>query len=112
MVWKNLSSALFLSLFELWQGGTHVYFDSMSVIIAFMLLGKIIESRAKFSMKEAYLSLTRAIPKRGRKRFATGEEKFVPIKEIAIGDTIIVLTGEKIVLDGMVIEGDGVCKLR
>ena len=47
-----VSSAFGLSVKELFQGGNHVYFDSMSVIITFVLLGKIIESKAKFSRKE------------------------------------------------------------
>lgn len=98
-----------LSLFELLNGGTKVYFDSMTVIIAFVLLGKIIEAKAKFSAKDALLRLSRGLPRRGRKRLANGELVFTPLKEIRPGDIIVVFTGEKIVLDGKVLEGGGAC---
>lgn len=95
------------SLYELLAGDMHLYFDSMAVIIAFVLLGKIIETRAKFSAKESLVRLTQALPRRGRKRQPDGQEIFVPLKEIALGDILVALTGEKIVLDGVVIEGQG-----
>lgn len=105
----GVSAAFGLSCFELFRGSSYVYFDSMSVIIAFVLLGKIIESRAKFSSKDSLLRLQRSFPKRGRKKFSNGTSHFVPLKEIAINDVILVLTGEKIILDGVVVEGSGAC---
>lgn len=105
----GVSSSFCLSLWELYRGGTAVYFDSMTVIIAFVLLGKLIEAKAKFSTKEALLRLSLALPRRGRKRFPDGASRFVLMKELAKGDEIVVLTGEKIVLDGQVIEGEGAC---
>lgn len=109
LVLTGVFSAFFLSLYELYRGGTHVYFDSMSVIVTLVLLGKIIESRAKFSSKEALLRLARATPKRARKCFANGDERFVSVKEISSGDRVKVVSGEKIVLDGVVVEGEGAC---
>ncbi len=102
-------SAFALSIVELVQGSPYVYFDSMSVIIAFVLLGKIFESKAKFSAKDSLLNLVKAMPRRGRKKSSTGIDSFVPLKEIQQGDTLIVLAGEKIVLDGCVEEGEGTC---
>lgn len=98
-----------LSLYELSRGSPYVYFDSITVIIMFVLLGKIIETRAKFSAKDALIKLSLALPRRGRKRLASGEALFVPIKEIHSGDHLIVRMGEKIVLDGTVVEGSGIC---
>lgn len=109
LVLMGVSAAFSLSVYELFVGSNYVYFDSMSVIIAFVLLGKIIETRAKFSAKDALIRLTRALPRRGRKRFSDGSEAFVPLKEIVVNDTIVALSGEKIVLDGSVIEGEGAC---
>lgn len=105
----GISSAFGLSLYEIFQGGKHVYFDSMCVIIAFVLLGKVIENKAKFSAKDSLLRLARAVPKKGRKRFADGVEKFIPLKEILVGDFLIAHTGEKIVLDGVLVSGRGAC---
>lgn len=96
-----------LSLYELVRGSPYVYFDSMTVIILFVLLGKIIESKAKFSAKDALVKLSMALPRKGRKRLSDGLEKFVAIKEIAPDDCLIVRMGEKIVLDGIVEEGGG-----
>lgn len=109
LVCIGVTAALIISLYEFWRGSHYVYFDTMSVIIAFVLLGKIVESKAKFSAKDSLLKLVRGLPRRGRKRFSDGEEKFVAQKEIEIGDFIVTLTGEKIVLDGFVEEGEGAC---
>ena len=98
-----------LSFYELLNGSPYVYFDSLTVIILFVLLGKMIESRAKFSAKDALIRLTCALPRKGRKRFASGVEAFVPIKDIMPGDFLLVRMGEKIVLDGIVEEGLGSC---
>jgi heavy metal translocating P-type ATPase len=109
LVVLGISSAFGLSLYELYTGGIKVYFDSMTVIITFVLLGKIIESKAKFSAKSSLARLSRSLPKRGRKRFDNGLQKFIPIKDIVKNDILVVLTGEKIILDGIVIEGEGAC---
>ena len=109
LVVLGVSSALGLSIYELYLGSNKVYFDSMTVIIAFMLLGKIIESKAKNSAKETLYQLNKALPKRARKKFPDGRQDFVPIKEVNLEDSIVALTGEKIVLDGIVIEGRGCC---
>ena len=102
-------SAFFLSAANVFFGNNHVYFDSMSAIITLVLLGKIIESKAKFSSKDSILRILRSSPKRGRKKLSDGSCVFVPIKDIKVGDSLIVTAGEKVVLDGVVIEGNGVC---
>jgi len=105
----GVGSAFALSLFELLNDGDKVYFDSMTVIIVFVLLGKIIESKAKFSAKEALFRLSRSTPRRGRKLLPDGSLQFVLVKEIAKGDQLAAYPGEKIVLDGIVTEGNGSC---
>lgn len=105
----GVAAAFSLSVYELLLGSYYVYFDSMTVIIVFVLLGKMIESKAKFSAKDSLLRLTRGLPRRGRKLLENGLEQFVSLKEIEIGNRIVVLTGEKIVLDGVVEEGEGTC---
>lgn len=105
----GISSAFILSTLTLFNGGNQVYFETLSVIITFILLGKIIESKAKFSSKNALFKILRSLPKKGRKQLKDGSEQYVPIKEIALNDIIIILTGEKIPLDSVVINGEGVC---
>lgn len=109
LVILSVFTGFLFSLFNLLQGGIHVYFDSLTVIITFMLLGKMIEAKAKFSAKETLLLLTRSCPKKGRKKHLDGSCSFVPLKDIQVGDIIIAHSGEKIVLDGAVIEGQGTC---
>jgi heavy metal translocating P-type ATPase len=109
LVILGVLSAFSLSLYELFTGGTKVYFDSMTVIITFVLLGKIIETKAKFSAKDSIVRLSKSLPKRGRKRFDDHHLEFVPIKEISKGEVVVVLTGEKVVLDGIVLKGQGTC---
>ncbi len=98
-------SAFGLSLHELLTGGNQCYFDSMSVIIVFALLGKIIENKAKFSAKESLIRLARSAPRKARKRFEDGNVLFVPVKEVSKGDILVALTGEKLALDGVVMTG-------
>lgn len=107
LVSMGILSAFFLSLYELQQGSDKVYFDSMSMIIVFVLWGKVIESKAKFSAKSALFNLSRSLPKRARKRFSLDDSRFVPIKEVATKDILLAFTGEKIVMDGTIVEGGG-----
>lgn len=105
----GVSAAFILSLYELWQESPYVYFDSMTTIIVFVLLGKMIESKAKFSAKDSLFRLTRTLPRRGRKVNSDGSKQFVPLKDIGPGDEFLALTGEKIVLDGLIVEGEAAC---
>lgn len=109
LVTMGVAAATALSLYELFRGSSLIYFDSVTVIILFVLVGKMMESKAKFSAKDALIKLTLAMPRKGRKKMENGEEVFVPIKEIVPGDLLVVRMGEKIVLDGCVEEGRGAC---
>lgn len=107
LVFLGVFSALSLSLYELGRGSSHVYFDSMTVIIAFFLMGKIVEAKAKYSARDALLTLARSIPRKGKKKFADGSQSYVLAKDFAKGDFCAVNMGEKIVLDGKIVEGEG-----
>lgn len=109
LVFIGVAASFVLSFYEIMRGETRVYFDTMTVIIVFVLLGKIIESKAKFSAKESLMQLTKSVPRRGRKLFEDGTERFVPVKEIAKEDLVVAYAGEKITLDGIVEEGEGAC---
>lgn len=107
LVLIGIATAFGYSIAHLRQPG-HLYFDSMSMLLTFVLLGKLLERRAKFSAKESLFRITKSLPKKGLKRQPSGEYLSVPIKEIQKGDWILVRTGEKIVLDGRVALGNGV----
>lgn len=109
LVAMGVWAAFGLSSYELYHHSQQIYFDSMAVIIAFVLAGKIIEAKAKSFAKETLNHLSLSLPKRARKKDSDGTYRFIPIKELNIGDTVAVFTGEKIVIDGVVKEGIGQC---
>ncbi|NUM82408.1 copper-translocating P-type ATPase [bacterium] len=82
----------------------HVYFESAAVIIAMILLGKLLEERAKSRTSGAIKKLMGLQPKSVR-IIRNGVEKELSIEEVMVGDTIIIRPGEKIPVDGIVIEG-------
>lgn len=102
-------SSFFLSTYQLFWGSGAVYYDSMAALIFFVLLGKWIERRAKFSVRTSLLQLARALPKRARRRGPDGSYSFVSLKEVVVGETLVAFCGEKIALDGEVVEGEGGC---
>ncbi len=109
LVSVGVAAATILSLYEMFHHRPNVYFDSLTVIIMFVLLGKILETRAKFKAKDALIDLSLCLPKKGRKLLANGEEAFCLIKDFSRDDLLSVKMGEKIALDGSVVEGSGQC---
>lgn len=82
----------------------HVYYEASGVIIAFVLLGKLLEERAKNSTSSALKSLMGLQPKTAY-RIKNGQEEEVPISRIQIGDVLSVRPGEKIPVDGTLQQG-------
>ncbi|MCH9609502.1 MAG: Copper-exporting P-type ATPase [Chlamydiales bacterium] len=101
----GVSAAFCASTYQLFSKNyTDLYYDSMGMVLAFVLLGNLLEKKAKFSAKESLFRIFRTLPRRGRRK--EGECYVdVPLKELQIGDTLLVKTGEKIVLDGVIIDG-------
>jgi Cu2+-exporting ATPase len=84
----------------------HVYFEAAAVIIAFILLGKLLEERAKGNTSTAIKKLMGLQPKTVIVVQPDGTEERVNIEEINAGDVILVKPGEKIAVDGMVTSGN------
>ena len=82
----------------------HVYFEAASVVIAFILLGKMLEDRAKGHTSSAIKKLIGLQPKTVTVSFA-GVQKEVPLANVRVGDEIVVKPGEKIAVDGTVVSG-------
>ncbi|NDV58454.1 cation-translocating P-type ATPase [Bacteroides sp. 519] len=83
----------------------HVYFEAASVIIAFILLGRLLEEKAKGNTSSAIKKLMGLQPQSVTIMNEKGEQQEVSISEIKIDDIIVVKPGEKIAVDGSVIEG-------
>ena len=84
----------------------HVYFEAAAVIIAFILLGRLLEERAKGSTSSAIKKLMGLQPKTVMVIQADGTEREIAIEDVNIGDIIFVKPGEKIAVDGIVTSGD------
>jgi Cu2+-exporting ATPase len=84
----------------------HVYFEAAAVIIAFILLGKLLEEKAKGNTSSAIKKLMGLQPKTVIVIQADGTEKQTAIEDVNAGDVILVKSGEKIAVDGMVTSGN------
>lgn len=84
----------------------HVYFEAASVIIAFILLGRLLEARAKDQTSTAIKKLIGLQPQTVTLLTSDNTTREVAIEQIRVNDTIIVKPGEKIAVDGIVIEGN------
>ncbi len=99
------SAAYFYSLYViLFAADGHQYFEISAVLITFVLLGKYLESRAKSRTSEAISKLL----KMGAKTalvLRKGKEMNIPIEQVVVGDIVRVRPGEKIAVDGVIVEG-------
>jgi Cu+-exporting ATPase len=82
----------------------HVYFETSAVIINLIVLGKFLEARAKGRTSEAIKKLIE-LRARTARIIRDGEELELPVDEVLVGDIVIVRPGEKIPVDGVVVEG-------
>jgi Cu+-exporting ATPase len=84
--------------------GRQVYFDAVLLIIGFLLLGKALEGRAKRRALAALDALSRLKPATAR-RIRDGVQTMVPLDEILVGDSVLVLPGERFPVDATILEG-------
>ena len=83
----------------------HVYFEASSVIIAFILLGRLLEERAKGNTSAAIRKLMGLQPKTVTV-IAGGMQKEVPVSQVNAGDIVMARPGERVAVDGTVVEGE------
>ena len=84
--------------------GRQVYYDAVLLILGFLLLGKSLEGRAKRRALAALDSLSRLRPATAR-RIREGVETVIPLAEVQIGDSVLVLPGERFPVDAVILEG-------
>ena len=82
----------------------HLYFEASAVVITLVLLGKWMEARAKHQTTAAIRALQALRPDTARRR-RDGKDEDVPLQEIQLGDLVVVRPGERIAVDGEVVEG-------
>ena len=110
LVALGTSSAYFYSIYEGIKSfinpayTPHLYFETSAMLITLILVGKYLEAKAKGKTTEAVTSLINLSAKEAT-LIIDGKEKQVPIDEVKVGDYLLVKPGEKIPVDGIVIEG-------
>ncbi len=92
------------SVITLIKGGSGLYFESASIIITLILLGRFFETKAKGKSGEAIRKLMDLQPKMARV-IRDGTEKEVPVTDVQVGERLAIRPGEKIPVDGAIIEG-------
>ena len=107
LVALGTSAAYCLSIY-LWltdqSGMPHLYFESAAVVITLVLLGKFLEARAKRQTTEAIRALQALKVPTARVRSATGLTD-IALDAVVLGDIVVVKPGERIAVDGIIIEG-------
>jgi P-type Cu+ transporter len=101
----TIAPALFPSTF-MEHGRIGVYFEAAAAIISLTLLGQILELKARSQTSAAIKSLLGLAPKTARRIRADGSEEDVPLSHVHIGDILRVRPGEKVPVDGAVVEGE------
>ncbi len=104
-VFGMLVPDFFPDQFKTEAGTVHVYFEAATVILTLVLLGQLLEARAHSKTNSAVKELLKLAPNKAIK-IVDGEEKEVSIDEIELGDILRVKPGDKIPVDGVVIEGE------
>ncbi|GAB4274193.1 MAG: heavy metal translocating P-type ATPase [Deferrisomatales bacterium] len=97
-------TAYLYSVYQTFWGTGHLYYETAGLLLAFILLGKTLEAVAKGKTSEAIKKLVGLQPKTARV-LRNGDEVEIPVEEVEVGDRIRVRPGEKIPVDGTVVEG-------
>jgi len=100
-----LAPGIFPPSFRHTGGRVPVYFESAAVVVALVLLGQVLELRARSRTGEAVRALLDLAPKTARRVRQGGAEEDVPLEEVRIGDRLRVRPGEKVPVDGAVLDG-------
>ena len=101
----TLTPDIFPSTFRGTEGAVAVYFEAAAVITVLVLLGQVLELRAREQTSGAIRALLDLTPKMARRITAAGEDEDISIDAIAVGDRLRVRPGEKVPVDGEVLDG-------
>jgi Cu+-exporting ATPase len=99
----SLAAVLVPGLFP--SAMNHPYFEAAASIVILVLLGQVLEGRARHATTAAVRKLAGLAPKTARRVLPDGTEKEVPLESIQVGDLVRIRPGEKIAVDGVVVDG-------
>ena len=101
----TVAPTLFPSSFRMHDGSLAVYFEAAAIITVLVLLGQVLELKARSQTSSAIRALLRLVPKTARLIKPDGQEEDVPVEHIQMGHRLRVRPGERVPVDGMVQEG-------
>ncbi len=104
LVAMGTSAAYFFSIANMLTGDPHLYFESSAILITLIIFGKFLEANAKGRTSEAIKALMGLQPKKARV-VRGGVELELPIDDVVLNDVIMVRPGEKVPVDGVILEG-------
>lgn len=98
---------IFPQQFKDMQGNVHLYFEAAAVILTLVLLGQVLELKAHSKTNSAIKALLNLVPPVAR-IVRDGKEEEIPLEQVKVGDTLKVKPGEKIPVDGIIVDGDAI----
>ena len=101
----TVAPGIFPEGFRLHDGGVDVYFEAAAVIVVLVLLGQIMELRAREQTGGAIRALLDMAPKTARRLTDDGADEEVPLERIRVGDRLRVRPGDRVPVDGAVVDG-------
>ncbi|HVE87066.1 MAG TPA: heavy metal translocating P-type ATPase [Myxococcales bacterium] len=101
----TFAPGLFPPVFQMEDGVVAVYFEAAAVITALVLLGQVLELRARGRTSSALKALLGLAPRTARRLRDGGDDEDVPLEQVQPGDRLRVRPGEKVPVDGVVVEG-------
>ena len=101
----TVAPSLLPSSFHLHDGSIAVYFEAAAVITVLVLLGQVLELKARSQTSSAIRSLLRLAPKTARLITSDGREEDVPLEQVQVGHRLRVRPGERVPVDGIIQEG-------
>ena len=98
---------IFPAAFRAADGSVAVYFEAAAVITVLVLLGQVLELRARETTSGAIRALLDLTPKLARRVRSDGSDEEIALEDVSVGDVLRIRPGEKVPVDGIVVEGRG-----
>jgi Cu+-exporting ATPase len=101
----TIAPGIFPAVFRAHSGQVPVYFEAAAVITTLVLVGQVLELKARHQTSAALRSLLELAPKTARRLGVDGTDEDIPLDEVNVGDRLRVRPGEKVPVDGVILEG-------